>query len=321
MTDYTGDTVYSLLRRADTRPASIAAWVHLALLGLAAWAGSTAFLGQYRTNEVSALLYRIAAPRAWFVGAVAVTVLVALAGLRRRNRSLAGGALVVAAFLLANLLYREVVPRIPSDFDVPLRGPGDVVGFVSLRLAWGACLTLIMLAAWRIAFGGRGAPALTLGIGAIRRAGRDTSLRRPPTPWLRVLWTGYGGFVLVLLVLLQASVGFRGFRSGEIWVALPGILVAAFANATAEEYVFRGVLMPAFMRVGGIGAGLWAQGAVFGLMHWGLSVGVLAALPVSLMIGFGSVIWGKAALDTGGMLWVVIAHAMIDVAVMAAYFV
>ena len=63
------------------------------------------------------------------------------------------------------------------------------------------------------------------------------------------------------------------------------------------------------------------EGAVFGLMHWGLSVGVLAALPTSLLIGLGSVAWGKYALDTRGLSWVIVAHALIDVAVMSAYFV
>jgi hypothetical protein len=43
-------------------------------------------------------------------------------------------------------------------------------------------------------------------------------------------------------------------------------------------------------------------------MHWGLSVGVVAALPASLLIGLGSVAWGKYSLDTRGLGWVVIAH-------------
>ena len=56
-------------------------------------------------------------------------------------------------------------------------------------------------------------------------------------------------------------------------------------------------------------------------MHWGLSVGILAALPVSLLIGLGSVVWGKAALETRGLGWVVMAHFLVDVCVMAAFFV
>ena len=50
----------------------------------------------------------------------------------------------------------------------------------------------------------------------------------------------------------------------------------------AEEIIFRGLIQPAFLRAGCIAAGLWIQGLMFGLMHCGMSVGVLAALPVSL---------------------------------------
>ena len=63
------------------------------------------------------------------------------------------------------------------------------------------------------------------------------------------------------------------------------------------------------------------DGHLFGLIHWGLSVGVLAALPVSLLIGLGAVAWGKAVYETRGLSWPIAAHFLIDVAVMAAYFV
>jgi membrane protease YdiL (CAAX protease family) len=136
-----------------------------------------------------------------------------------------------------------------------------------------------------------------------------------------MLLSGYLLVVVLLFVLMQAGVGFRPLRSGVLPSLFLAILLSAVANSAAEELVFRGVLQPALIGVGGIAAGLWAQGALFGLVHWGTSVGVLAALPVSLGIGLGSVMWGKATLETGGLGWVCIAHAMIDVAVMSAYFV
>ncbi|MGQ0643135.1 MAG: CPBP family intramembrane glutamic endopeptidase, partial [Gemmatimonadaceae bacterium] len=143
----------------------------------------------------------------------------------------------------------------------------------------------------------------------------------PPQRYTRILLGGYTLVVVVLLVLGQASVGFRPIRTGALFTLFPGILILAAANSTAEELVFRGVLQPAFIGVGGIAAGLWAQGALFGLVHWGTSVGALAALPVSLGIGLGSVMWGKSVLETGGLGWVIVAHALIDVAVMSSYFV
>lgn len=316
---YATDTIYSLLHRDDTRPGGWRTWLVLAALGVPAWIGSVTFLGQYRPNQVSGVFTSVAGHMTWFW--LSVGALLAIAGIAwwRGQRQVARSALVVVAFLLGNLVYRVVVPLIPTDFDIPFRGGHDLLGFVALRAAWGLSLCAAMLLVWRVAFGGFG--ELALGAGTLSAAGRDTSAKRPPLPWVRQFLGGYGLFVIIMLVVLQGSVQFQPVRTGALWPALPGVLAAAVVNATSEEYVFRGLLMPAFMKAGGVGAGLWVQGAVFGLMHWGMSVGVLAALPVSLGIGFGSVLWGKAALDTRGMLWVCLAHAMIDVAVMAAYFV
>lgn len=113
----------------------------------------------------------------------------------------------------------------------------------------------------------------------------------------------------------------KPLRSGALWALLPAILLAAVANALVEEVIYRGVLPPAFVQAAGIARGLWIQGLMFGMLHWGMSVGVFAALPASLLIGIGSVYWGKAVLETRGLSWVILAHAMVDVAIMSAYFV
>jgi membrane protease YdiL (CAAX protease family) len=65
---------------------------------------------------------------------------------------------------------------------------------------------------------------------------------------------------------------------------------------------------------------MWVSGILFGMAHWGLSVGVLAALPISLLIGLGAVVWGKAAYETRGLAWPIAAHFLVDVAIMSAYF-
>lgn len=319
--DVAGETIFSIVRRKDSRTAW-EGWLPLVLLGAAAWIGSVVSLGQYRPNEVARVFFAVAPASTWYWGSVACVGILVVFGVLTRRRALWGGAAVVAAYLLGFLAYRWIFVMIDVDVQIPLRSAHDLLSWIWFRTSWGASLTLCMLIAWRIAFKKNdGEIAPMLGLGRIQAAGRDTSTKRAPMPWARHFVSGYGGFVVGAFLFLQLSVGFRPFTSGAIWGAIPQLLVAAIVNAAAEEYVYRGVLMPALMRVGGIGRGLWAQGAVFGLMHWGLSVGVLAALPVSLGIGYGSVIWGKAALDTRGMAWVVIAHAMIDVAVMAAYFV
>lgn len=98
-------------------------------------------------------------------------------------------------------------------------------------------------------------------------------------------------------------------------------MLAAFVNSFIEELVYRGVLQPTFVLAAGIARGLWIQGFMFGMLHWGLSVGVVAALPTSILIGVGSVFWGKSVLETRGLSWVIVAHAMTDIAIMCAYFV
>lgn len=106
-----------------------------------------------------------------------------------------------------------------------------------------------------------------------------------------------------------------------LWPLVPAILVAAIANATAEELVFRGMLQSALIAYGGVGAGLWIQGLVFGLVHWGTSVGLVASLPVALATGFVSVYWGRAAYETRGLALPIVAHCMADTVLFSAYFV
>jgi membrane protease YdiL (CAAX protease family) len=320
-TDVRSETVWTLLRAPAARATSRAAWAWLLLLGLTAWVGAIAFIGRYRMHEVVRALYALAPREVLYMGALVITTGVFVGARMAGRRGLSGAALVVTAFLAGHQLYAWVYGFLPANFDVPFATNGAAIQFALGRLAYGAALVAPMLVAWRIAFGGTAdGVGLRLGPGDMRVAARDFG-SPDVVPWSRQLVGGYALFCLVLFVLMQANVGFRPILSGNLLRFLPAVLIAACANALAEEYIFRGVLQPAFIRAGGVAAGLWMQGLTFGLMHWGMSVGVLAALPVSLLIGLGSVVWGKAALDTGGMAWVVIAHAMVDVAVMGAFFV
>jgi membrane protease YdiL (CAAX protease family) len=228
----------------------------------------------------------------------------------------------VAAFLAGHQLYAVIYPLLPARFVFPFRAPHDWVGFAVARLAYGVSILAVCLPVWWLVYRRQQLfPPLALGHGDWSVRGRDTFAKEPPSSWGRRLATGYLIFAAIFFLLMQVNVGFEPVRSGAILPFLPAICGAALANATAEELVFRGVLQPAFVRYGGIAAGVWMQGLLFGLLHWGNSVGVLAALPVSMLIGLGSVIWGKAALETGGLTWVIIAHALLDVGVMSAFFV
>jgi membrane protease YdiL (CAAX protease family) len=298
--DIRAETIFTLLRLPAAR-VPVRDWWTLAALALIGWLGAVAFLGVYRPNQVARALYAVAPRDTIFYGAV---------------------ALMILAFLVGHPIYAWLYTHLPATFRVPFRENAHAVGFAWARIGYAAALLAPMLLAWWLAFGRRGGwPRLTLGLGDFRVAGRDISATSPPMPAWRALITGYLLFCAVAFVVMQANVGFAPIRSATLWPLVPAVLLAAVANATAEEFVFRGLVQPAFVRAGGLAAGLWLQGLLFGLMHWGLSLGVIAALPVSLLIGFGSVVWGKVAVDTGGLGWVVIAHAMVDVCVMSAFFV
>lgn len=326
--DVRDETIFSLLRLPEAqRPPPT--WWTLAILALIGWIGAVAFLGAYRSNQVARVLGAVASREVLLYGSMGAALAIAVGLALARRRLLAGSALMIAAFLAGHELYAwayaMIRPHLPLSFKVPFTVNGDAVGFALMRLVYALSLALPMLAAWWIAFGrgGRndGWPRLAFRIGDFRVASRDVSARAPPMPAWRMLVTGYAGFCLVLLVVMQVGVGFGPIRSGTLWMLLPAVLLAACVNAFVEEVIFRGFVQPAFIRGGGVAAGLWMQGLLFGLVHWGVSVGVLAALPVSLLIGLGSVVWGKMALDTRGLGWVVIAHAMLDVCIMSAYFV
>jgi membrane protease YdiL (CAAX protease family) len=312
-------TIFTLPRGDEPGASSRADWAGAAFLALTAWVGAVAVLGQYRPNQVARMLARLAPADLLFWGALGATVALALAALATRRRTLGGAALVVAAFLAGHLVLGWAYSLVPARMSFPFREWADGPRFALARLVYGVSLVLPMLALWPLAFGG-GWSGLALGVGDLRVSVRDVSRKDPPRPAWRNLVGGYAGFCAVFFVLLQASVGFRPVLRGTLWAVLPAILLAAVANGLVEELVFRGFLQPALIRGGGLTAGLWVQGLLFGLMHWGMSIGVLAALPTSLFIGLGSVAWGKYAVDTRGLGWVVLAHAMIDVAVMSAYF-
>ncbi len=314
-------TIFTLPRPGEPGGSQRAQWLQLGILALAAWIGAVAFAGRYRRNQVANGLYSLAAPEVWFWAAFGVAVALAAGAIMARRKELAGAATMVAAFLGGHWIYALLYPLTPAAFRIPFRGLDDALRFAAARLLYASSLLVPMLVAWALFFRGQGWPRLTFAWGNFAVLVRDLSAKAQPQPAWRALLGGYAAFCGVFFILLQGGVGFRPVLSGKLWELLPAVLLAALANALAEELIFRGVLQPAFIRAGGATAGLWVQGLLFGMLHWGVSVGVLAALPTSLLIGVGSVVWGKLVLDTRGLGWVVAAHFLIDVAVMSAYFV
>ena len=296
-------------------------WCVLVLLALIAWAGGVAFLGPYRPNDVSRMMESHVpleqVYRACLAASVVLTGLAVLFG----RRALAWAAGTVAGYLLGFYLFSFLFQHFPPGVEIPLRHEDDALRFALSRLWFAGPIAVVLLLVWLV-FGqraGAGHPAFGFGNWLVKS--RDLIASEPLQSWLAKLLGGYMIFIVVLVVLIHAPVGFKPIIEGTLWPLFAAVLVAAAANAIAEEVVYRGFIQPAFIQYGGVAAGLWMQGLFFGIIHWGLGVGVLAALPVSLLIGIGSVVWGKATYETGGLWWAIAAHFLVDVAIMAVYFV
>jgi membrane protease YdiL (CAAX protease family) len=243
-----------------------------------------------------------------------------LYGFLRGQRALGAASLVVLAYLVGYLLFGYLVRWLP-DWRIPFDGTKDAVGFAVFRLGIALALLIVMIPAGALAFLRARSPVhLALGWGDWSVEARDVMSKAALSSWARKMVSSFA-FFLIFFLVMQANVGFRPLISGVIWPLIPAILIAALSNTLAEELIFRGVIQPYFIAMGGIAAGLWMQGLLFGLMHWGLSVGILSALPVSLLIGLGSVVWGKASLETRGISWAVVSHFLADICLMAAFFV
>jgi membrane protease YdiL (CAAX protease family) len=296
-------------------------WAILAALALAAWIGGVAFLAPSRPTEVSRLLTAVAPHQLWYAMALTLPALLLAWSLVRRDRLLGYASATVLAYVAAWWGSGLLMAAFPSAMEVPFESGRDLLSFVLFRLRFLLPLALAMGAVALLYRPGDGEAAPALGIGDWSVESRSMSMKDKPIRWSRFLVGFYLLVVVLLGLFLQLGAGFEPFTGGGLARLWWAVLVAALVNAAVEEIVYRGFLQPAFIRFGGAGPGLWATGLLFGLLHWGLSVGVLAALPVSLAIGLGSVAWGKAAYETRGLSWPVAAHFLIDIAVMGAYFV
>jgi membrane protease YdiL (CAAX protease family) len=294
-------------------------WLLLAVLTAAAIAGAMAFIGEFRPTPISRTLSALVHLQTAYFGAMGVAAFALFLSALLRDRGAAYASAMTLAFLGGFSVYGYLHGMFRPQFDIPFRGMADAEGFVLFRLLFGLGLAAPMLFVWLI-FSGR-VHAWFLGIENWSLRSRGFSAKETPGPVWRDMMGGYLIFVAIFAVVMQAGASFAPITSGLVFTLLGAILLASIVNATVEEVVFRGLIQPSFISAGGVAAGLWMTGLLFGLMHWGLTVGVLAALPVSLALGFGSVIWGKVTYETRGLGWAIVAHFLVDVAIMAAFFV
>jgi membrane protease YdiL (CAAX protease family) len=312
---------HSIFTMLGVERAGAVRWIMLVLLAVLAWLGGVAFLAPYRPTEVSRMVAELAPLSTVYWASLGGSLFIALAAASARAWALSWAAATVAGYLggfyLSGLFYQHL----PPQADIPLTGVESAWRFALSRLWFAGPIAVVLLCVWLVLAkrAGAGAPAFGFGNWLVRS--RDMIASEAPETWLRKLFVGYLLFVAILFVFVQLPVGFAPITTGSLWPLLSAVLLAAAANAVAEEVVYRGFFQPAFVQYGGAAAGLWVQGLFFGIIHWGLGVGVLAALPVSLAIGVGSIVWGKAAYETRGLGWTIVAHFLIDVVIMAAYFV
>jgi membrane protease YdiL (CAAX protease family) len=311
-------SIFTLIGKED---AGLWRWLMLIVLAALAWVGGVAFLGPFRPTQVSRLVASVAPLDQVYWGALAAAVAIALSAVALGRWRLAWVAATISTYLGGLYLSGLLFHFLPPGVEIPLRGVDDAVNFALSRLWFAGPIVILLAAVWLIFRRRVGGEDLALGVGNWFVASRDVSAKERPTSWFVKLFTGYLLFVLLFAVLIQATLSFSPLTNGALIALFPALMIAAAANAMAEEFIYRGFIQPAFIRYAGVGAGLWIQGLFFGIIHWGLSVGILAALPTSLLIGVGSVVWGKAAYETRGMSWTIVAHFTIDVAIMAAYFV
>lgn len=312
---------HSIFTMLGLEGAGTVRWLMLAVLAGLAWLGGVAAVGPYRPSDVSRMVAELAPLDHIYWASFATAVVIALIAVVAGRWALGWAGATVAGYLGGFQLMGLLYLHFPPEVTIPLTGEESALRFALARLWFAGPIAVVLLVVWLLFAGRTGAGSPTFGFGNWLVRSRDLNVAEPLESWIRKLFVGFVIFSAILFVFVQMPVGFAPIVSGSLWPLVPAVLIAAAANATAEEVIYRGFLQPAFIRYGGAAAGLWMQGLFFGIIHWGLGVGVLAALPVSLAIGVGSVVWGKAAYETRGLAWTIAAHFLVDVAIMAAYFV
>lgn len=286
-----------------------------------AWLGSVSFLGVFRANDVTDTMGHFCSLRSIFLGVLAVSLVLTLLYAMRRNFAYCVLWFTIAGYLGGHELYAWLPVHGVKVWRIPFQEVSHGFYFASHRMIYGFCVAGMALLCLWISSALRGQrPSLYLRFGNWRALGRDFTHRSKPETYIQSI-LGFLAFAVVLAIVVQMSVGLKPLRSGSLFPLIPALVIAAIANAFAEELIYRGVLQSAFVHAAGLARGIWICSLMFGLLHWGLSVGLLTALPTSFLIGVGSVFWGKSLRDTGGISWAIAAHSMVDFAVMCAYFV
>ncbi|MEZ4663936.1 MAG: CPBP family intramembrane glutamic endopeptidase [Caldilineaceae bacterium] len=152
-----------------------------------------------------------------------------------------------------------------------------------------------------------------LAVGNLRAAATGLPLLRFGNAWLVV-----GPFWALLLTLLfffgtAAMTGTRLSELPRVLPWLPVIVLFALLNAFGEEFVYRAAPLSQLAHVVGRTQAIWLTAVWFGLGHY---YGGIPSGPVgALMAGGIALLYGKALVETRGILLPTLMHMVTDVAI------
>jgi len=314
----TDRSIFGLLNQDATSSETKPRLVRVALLLLVTWVGINAVWGvtSARDTLVSSWLDGVLPLDVWvWAAGIALTAATFFTAAFRRIGLLAVSSMLAAYFggvLFSRLAYAEIEPR----GGIPIDALSDLLNFTWERSFILYPAIPMLLVYWLMKPGDVGYP-LRFGSWNVRtRVLRSGEAQKTwnvhMLEWILLV-------VLPLAIVMQISVGFGPITSGRIFVFLIPVLYMAFFNAFSEELIFRGLLQPTLIRYVGPAFGIWLQGIFFGIHHWGSSP--VPSFPMTVVIVFLGVIWGKSAYETRGLGWAVVAHMLVDFSFFSAHFV
>jgi membrane protease YdiL (CAAX protease family) len=132
------------------------------------------------------------------------------------------------------------------------------------------------------------------------------------TPWTRL------GPILAVVIALPLALYVALTRGSDPTLLrkaaslAPLILFGSVLNAFNEEFIFRAVLLARLSPALGPAQSLWLTSVRFGVGHWfGNPSGPIGAALATLVGWF----WGKSILETRGLFWAWVIHAIQDVVI------
>lgn len=197
--------------------------------------------------------------------------------------------------------------------------PGEAVSSVSNLLLNGV-VALALLALLRLRGTTLDALFLTRSDLSARAAPERIPGFRRERPWRRLgaFWGGLT-FLLTLAFLLVAGANFAfwEYRTTQLLAGAALITVGAAVNAFQEEFVFRAAPLSELPAVLGKSHATLLLGAAFGLSHY---YGTPGGVPGVLMTFFLGWWLGKSVLETRGITLAWTVHFLLDVIILAAWF-